>query len=160
VIDGEIVVLDAAGHRLDLHALQLRIHPPASQVELLSARTPAHFVAFDLLAQDDSDYLERPFAERRAALEDALAAGPRPRPRSDPTALGPAPGGRHRAPRLRACIQEQRSHLAGLHDVGAVALDQHQASLRRNAGWPQSLPAPATKLPNGCVGPRYGRQLG
>ena len=65
---------DAAGRRLDFEALQLRIHPAASRVELLAAQTPAHFIAFDLLALGDSDYTARPFAERRAALEGALAA--------------------------------------------------------------------------------------
>jgi len=73
VIDGEIVVPDAEGRRLDFEALQLRIHPAASRVELLSTQTPGHFIAFDLLALGDSDYMERPFAERRAALEDVLA---------------------------------------------------------------------------------------
>src|SRR5271166_4618507 len=74
VIDGEIVVLDAAGQRLDFEALQLRIHPAASRVELLAARTPGHIIAFDLLALGDIDYRRRPFVERRAALEDAVAA--------------------------------------------------------------------------------------
>ena len=73
VIDGEIVVPDAEGKRLDFEALQLRIHPAASRVELLSAQTPAHFIAFDLLALGDDSYLERPFAQRRAALEGVLA---------------------------------------------------------------------------------------
>lgn len=74
VIDGEIVIPDTAGKRLDFDSLQLRIHPAASRVELLSTTTPAHFIAFDLLAVGDSDYMERPFAERRTALESALAA--------------------------------------------------------------------------------------
>src|SRR5205823_7030182 len=73
VIDGEIVVPDAEGRRLDFEALQLRIHPAASRVELLATQTPGHFMAFDLLALGDTDYMERPFAERRAALEGALA---------------------------------------------------------------------------------------
>jgi ATP-dependent DNA ligase len=72
VIDGEIVI--PAGGRLDFDALQLRIHPAASRVKLLAAQTPAHFVAFDLLALDDTDYTSHPFAERRAVLERALAA--------------------------------------------------------------------------------------
>ena len=72
VIDGEIVIPDAEGRRLDFEALQLRIHPAASRVELLSTQTPAHFIAFDLLALGDSDYMERPFAERRAVLEGVL----------------------------------------------------------------------------------------
>jgi len=73
VIDGEIVLPDFAAGRLDFEALQLRLHPAASRVRLLAAQTPAHFVAFDLLALGDDDYTQRPFAERRAALEAALA---------------------------------------------------------------------------------------
>ncbi|MBT1001948.1 ATP-dependent DNA ligase [Paenarthrobacter sp. DKR-5] len=73
VVDGEIVVVSPQGDRLDFEALQQRIHPAASRVKLLSTQTPALFVAFDLLALDDTDYTGRPFAERRAALEKALA---------------------------------------------------------------------------------------
>src|SRR6266545_6324263 len=73
VVDGEIVLPDGEGRRLDFEALQLRIHPAASRVELLATQTPGHFMAFDLLALGDTDYMERPFAERRAALEGALA---------------------------------------------------------------------------------------
>jgi ATP-dependent DNA ligase len=73
VIDGEIVVPDASGRRLDFEALQLRIHPAASRVSLLAEQTPAHFMAFDLLALGSENYMERPFAERRALLEDVLA---------------------------------------------------------------------------------------
>ena len=71
VIDGEIVVRDADG-REDFDALQQRIHPAVSRVQRLAVETPAVFVAFDLLAQDDDVWLERRFAERRVALE-ALA---------------------------------------------------------------------------------------
>jgi ATP-dependent DNA ligase len=39
---------------------------------MLAEATPAHFIAFDLLALGDDDLLQRPFAERRAALEAAL----------------------------------------------------------------------------------------
>jgi ATP-dependent DNA ligase len=42
-------------------------------VRKLSTETPASFVAFDLLALDGESYLDRPFRERRAALERALA---------------------------------------------------------------------------------------
>src|SRR6201999_2341556 len=45
----------------------------ASRVTMLSETTPASFIAFDLLALGDDDYTGRPFAERRAALEAALA---------------------------------------------------------------------------------------
>ena len=74
VIDGEIVVPDFKSGRLDFEALQLRIHPAASRVRLLATQTPAHFIAFDLLALDGTDYTAVPFGERRAVLERALAA--------------------------------------------------------------------------------------
>jgi ATP-dependent DNA ligase len=78
VIDGEIVVPDFRTGRLDFEALQLRIHPAASRVRLLAEQTPAHFVAFDLLALGDTGYMERPFTERRAALKAALSAAKSP----------------------------------------------------------------------------------
>ena len=73
VLDGEIVVLDPDGRRLQFEALQQRIHPAASRVRLLAQQTPAHFIAFDAIALDDTDLTGRPFSERRRALEKALA---------------------------------------------------------------------------------------
>jgi len=70
VVDGEIVIARDAG--LDFEALQLRLHPAASRVALLAERTPASFVAFDLLALGDDDLTGQPFARRRALLVDAL----------------------------------------------------------------------------------------
>jgi ATP-dependent DNA ligase len=75
VIDGEIVVV--LGDRLDFDALQQRIHPAASRVNLLAEQTPASFIGFDLLAVGDEDLTGRPFGERRARLEQVLA-GARP----------------------------------------------------------------------------------
>ncbi|MBD1538127.1 ATP-dependent DNA ligase [Pseudarthrobacter sp. NKDBFgelt] len=78
VVDGEIILVGSAGDRLDFDALQQRIHPAASRVKLLASQTPASFVAFDLLALGDDDYTGRPFTERRAALEKALAGSKTP----------------------------------------------------------------------------------
>jgi len=66
VVDGELVV--ARGGRLDFEALQQRIHPAASRVDMLARQTPSSFVAFDLLALDDLDLTPLPFRERRGAL--------------------------------------------------------------------------------------------
>ena len=55
VVDGEIVVVDAEGTGLDFEALQQRIHPAVSRVNLLAEQTPASFIAFDLLALGDDD---------------------------------------------------------------------------------------------------------
>src|ERR1700719_4160401 len=53
VLDGEIVV--ANNGELDFEALQLRIHPAASRVRLLSQQNPASIVFFDLLCQGERD---------------------------------------------------------------------------------------------------------
>ncbi len=78
VIDGEIVLADASGTRLDFELLQQRLHPAASRVRMLARTTPATFIAFDLLARGDTNVAAQPFARRRAALEDALAAAAPP----------------------------------------------------------------------------------
>ena len=63
---------DPALGRLDFEALQQRIHPAESRVKLLAQRTPAHYVAFDLLALGDRDLTGEPFRERRRVLEETL----------------------------------------------------------------------------------------
>ncbi len=72
VLDGELVIRDADGN-LEFDALQQRIHPAESRINLLAREIPAEFIAFDLLAEGDEALLERPLAERRARLE-AIAA--------------------------------------------------------------------------------------
>lgn len=71
VLDGEIVVSIAG--RLEFERLQERIHPADSRVRMLAETTPSSYIAFDLLALGDESYLQRPFADRRAGLVDALA---------------------------------------------------------------------------------------
>ena len=71
VVDGEIVIATPGG--LDFEALQLRIHPAESRIKMLAKEVPSSFVAFDLLALGDDDLRGRPFSERRALLEEALA---------------------------------------------------------------------------------------
>ncbi len=77
VVDGEIVVIrrePEAQPRLNFELLQQRIHPAASRVRMLAEKTPADFIAFDLLALDDTSLMSEPYEQRRAALETALAA--------------------------------------------------------------------------------------
>jgi ATP-dependent DNA ligase len=75
VLDGEVVVAGPTG--LDFDALSQRVHPAESRVRLLAERTPASFVAFDLLALDDRDLRTEPFHERRRLLENVIGeAGP------------------------------------------------------------------------------------
>jgi len=112
VLDGEIVVPDSLRGRLDFEALQQRIHPAESRVKLLAQRTPAHYVAFDLLAISDRDLTREPFEERRRVLEEVLS-GVRP-----PIHLTPAT----RDPEVaRRWFDEFEG--AGLDGVVAKALD-------------------------------------
>jgi ATP-dependent DNA ligase len=71
VLDGEIFV--AIGDRLEFEKLQERIHPADSRVRMLAEKTPAGFVAFDLLALGDESLVGEPFEVRRGRLEEALA---------------------------------------------------------------------------------------
>src|SRR6185369_8428130 len=67
VLDGEMVIVQNNG--LDFDSLQLRLHPAASRVKLLSGQIPASFVFFDLLCVGDRDLRGEPFQERRKELE-------------------------------------------------------------------------------------------
>ncbi|MFD4143588.1 ATP-dependent DNA ligase [Streptomyces sp. NPDC058572] len=82
VVDGEIVI--AHEGRLDFDRLTERIHPADSRVRMLAERTPASFVAFDLLALGDDSLFDTPLDRRRVMLTEALA-GTRP-----PVHLAPA----------------------------------------------------------------------
>jgi ATP-dependent DNA ligase len=109
VLDGEIVIKGAGG--LDFEALQLRVHPAASRVKMLSETTPASIVFFDLLASCDQDLTGLAFADRRKQLE---------------TVLGKAVAPVHITPvtRDRAVAEDwfQRFEGAGLDGVMAKAL--------------------------------------
>ena len=72
VLDGEIVI--ATNHGLDFDALQLRLHPAASRVKLLSKQIPASIVFFDLLAEGGRDLRGEPFEKRRRELEALLSS--------------------------------------------------------------------------------------
>jgi ATP-dependent DNA ligase len=112
VVDGEVVVAGPGG--LDFDALSQRVHPAPSRVRMLAEKTPASFVAFDLLALGERDLRGKPFHERRRVLEDVL--GP-PEPVSRPARrvhLTPAT-------RQRAVAEDwfQRFEGAGLDGVVA-----------------------------------------
>jgi ATP-dependent DNA ligase len=76
VVDGEVVVV--RDDRLDFDALQNRIHPADTRVEMLAEQTPASLVAFDLLAHRGDDLRKAPFSERREHLEKLAASLPEP----------------------------------------------------------------------------------
>jgi ATP-dependent DNA ligase len=64
------VIADSGG--LNFDALQLRVHPAASRVKMLSETTPAAVVFFDLLGVGDEDLRGQAFAARRARLEEVM----------------------------------------------------------------------------------------
>ncbi|HKA19146.1 MAG TPA: ATP-dependent DNA ligase [Blastocatellia bacterium] len=76
VLDGEIVI--AKDGTLDFEALQLRIHPATSRVNLLSKQIPASIVFFDLLSEDNKDLRGTAFEKRRERLESLLSSAEPP----------------------------------------------------------------------------------
>ncbi len=75
VVDGELIIV--TDDHLDFERLLDRIHPAESRVRELAERTPASFVAFDVLALGDTNHMADPFSHRREVLAAALAdAGP------------------------------------------------------------------------------------
>jgi ATP-dependent DNA ligase len=70
VVDGELLL----DRRDDFPNLLARIHPAASRVALLAEQHPAHFVAFDCLAVDDSDLMRDGFERRRRKLSRVVRA--------------------------------------------------------------------------------------
>jgi ATP-dependent DNA ligase len=70
ILDGELVIPTPEG--LSFEALQSRLHPAESRVRKLMAKTPALFVAFDLLSLGDRDLKPLPLTERRNALAQLL----------------------------------------------------------------------------------------
>ena len=86
VLDGEIVIVRSSNVRsngaqnnaLDFDALQLRLHPAASRVKLLSQQTPSSFVFFDLLCLGARDLRGEPFQNRRRELESMLSSATPP----------------------------------------------------------------------------------
>ncbi len=68
VLDGEIVV--PAGDSFSFDTLLQRIHPAASRVARLARETPATYLLFDLLVDDQgASIVGEPLGERRARLE-------------------------------------------------------------------------------------------
>src|SRR5207253_9549239 len=76
VLDAEIVIAKDSG--LDFEALQLRIHPAASRIKLLSQEIPASIVFFDLLCEGARDLRGEEFQTRRQELESLLSSAAAP----------------------------------------------------------------------------------
>lgn len=76
VLDGELVIVK--DNELDFDSLQLRLHPAASRVKLLSQQIPASVVFFDLLCHGDHNLCAEPFQTRRRELESLISSAPPP----------------------------------------------------------------------------------
>jgi bifunctional non-homologous end joining protein LigD len=75
VLDGELVALDADG-RPSFGVLQSRMHvTDAAAVRRLARTTPVTYLVFDLLYADGESLLERPYSQRRAALDELGLSG-------------------------------------------------------------------------------------
>ncbi|WP_345138116.1 ATP-dependent DNA ligase [Dactylosporangium darangshiense] len=75
VLDGELVIWDPQRGRTNFVALQRRV--TAGRRLLLEARDrPAHYVAFDVLADQAGTLVDLPLHVRRARLEQLLAGAP------------------------------------------------------------------------------------
>src|ERR1700723_1488757 len=75
-LDGEIVI--ARDGALDFDALQLRLHPAASRVKLLSEQTPASVILFDVLCEGSADLRSEPCRKRRETLTSMLQSAAPP----------------------------------------------------------------------------------
>ena len=71
-LDGEIVAIGAEGRPRPFMVLAERIHRKAPTRAML-ATIPVAFLAYDLLADDDGEALDRPWSERRARLDRFVA---------------------------------------------------------------------------------------
>ncbi|MFV8133217.1 ATP-dependent DNA ligase [Streptomyces syringium] len=71
LLDGELVIWHDG--RLDFDRLQQRLRSGPATIARLVATTPAHFIAFDLLHEGDTDLVPLPYRNRRAALEELFA---------------------------------------------------------------------------------------
>jgi bifunctional non-homologous end joining protein LigD len=120
VLDGEVVAFDEAG-RPSFEALQRRINCSAAAARRLARSEPVTYVVFDLLWLDGRSLLERPYRERRAALEALALNGER--------WLTPAPLS-GAGPDILAA-----SRASGLEGIVAKRLDGPYRPGRRDGSW-------------------------
>ncbi len=121
VLDGEIVAFDDGG-RPSFERLQSRINVSApAAVRRLMRTTPVVYAIFDLLYLDGHSLMERPYSERRAALESLELSGPAWRV----PAVHPGDGKR--------LLDATRSQ--GLEGVVAKRLDTRYEPGRRSGAW-------------------------
>ena len=122
VLDGAIVI--GRGGHYSFEDLLMRIHPAASRIKKLSVETPATFLVFDLLVDEQGKSLvELPLSERRQRLERFFAMNG-----SAAMLLGPATLSHEVAEKWMKTLSP-----AGFDGVMAKELDRAYASGERTA---------------------------
>jgi len=119
LLDGEIVAFDADG-RPSFERLQSRMHLRDGAARRAAERSPIVYAIFDLLHLDGRALLERPWSERRAALEALRLEGPAWR----------TPAVHEDGERLLRATAEQ-----GLEGVVAKRRDSRYEPGRRSRAW-------------------------
>ncbi len=124
VLDGEVVIFIDGQPSFD--NLLLRIHPAASRIRRLSQETPASYLAFDFLVNDQGcSLVDHPLQERRQNLEDLFRSLRKP---GESIQLSPATHDRRQAERWMKELQG-----SGFDGVIAKRADAPYASGERTA---------------------------
>jgi bifunctional non-homologous end joining protein LigD len=121
VLDGEIVAFDDDG-RPSFQQLQGRLGVGSeAAVRRRMALVPAHFILFDLLFLDGQSLLDRPYVERREALEALRLSGPNWQTPANHVGDG------------KGLLEA--SQLQGLEGIVAKRLDSTYTPGRRSRAW-------------------------
>ncbi len=148
VLDGEVVVLNAAG-RPDFGLLQHRINlTKPGDIERAARTWPAQVMLFDVLHLDGQSLVRRPYAERRKILEDLV----QPKPGSRLHVPGVFDGNLDAA---GATAQELK-----LEGVVAKRVDSVYQPGRRGSTWLKMKHHPSQEVVIGGWRPGQGRRDG
>jgi bifunctional non-homologous end joining protein LigD len=148
VLDGEVVVTDEAG-RPNFGLLQHRINlTRPGDIERAARTWPAQLMLFDILHLDGQSLVKKPYAERRAMLEDLVR---------------PARGSRVQVPpifdgNLQAAMDTSRQ--LRLEGVVAKRLDSVYQPGRRGRTWLKMKQHPTQEVVIGGWRPGQGRREG
>jgi len=121
VLDGEVIAVDRHGYpNFGLLQQRMRLSRPAD-VSRARRSVPVRYVLFDILALDGEDLSERPYRERRRALEETVS----------PTAEVLVP------PQLELGVAEGLEQARELHLEGIVVKDRGERYFpgRRSRAW-------------------------
>jgi bifunctional non-homologous end joining protein LigD len=148
VLDGEVVVTDEAG-RPNFGLLQHRINlTRPGDIERAARTWPAQLMLFDILHLDGQSLVKKPYAERRAVLEDVVRPGKGSRVQVPPIFDG----------NLAAASETSRQ--LRLEGVVAKRLDSIYQPGRRARTWLKMKQHPTQEVVIGGWRPGQGRRDG